>query len=91
MMKAVNTISFNWSTRFASHIGVKFASKYCTDWTNTKVPIIQPNDLGANNVFPSILSVFENMSISLGKIYLLDKTPRVIERAIIAKKIIMVP
>jgi hypothetical protein len=31
------------------------------------------------------------MSISLGKIYLLDKTPRVIERAIIAKKIIMVP
>ena len=33
----------------------------------TRNPIIQPSDLGANSVLPSIRSVFERMSISMGK------------------------
>ena len=57
----------------------------------TSVPTIHPNDAGANNVLPSILSLLERRFINLGNTYLLERTPETIERPIKAKKIIRVP
>ncbi len=56
-----------------------------------RVPTIHPNDTGANNVLPSILSVLEKRYINLGNMYLLARTPKPIERPMTTKKIISVP
>jgi hypothetical protein len=56
-----------------------------------RVPIIHPSDVGANNVLPSILSFLEKRFINLGNKYLLERTPKTIERPIRAKKIAIVP
>ena len=59
-----------------------FSNNQSKDCHITRSPIIHPKDLGAKSVFPSILSVFENKSIILGKSILLDTKPAEIETPI---------
>ena len=70
------------SQMYSPSAALTFSSIHSTDCHIASKPTIQPSDLGANSVFPSILSVLERMSIIRGKRTLLEINPAEMEAPI---------
>ena len=68
---ALETVLISSSSQTGSELALIQSIAKCM----TRNPIIQPSDLGANSVLPSIRSVFERTSISRGKMRRRESTP----------------